>query len=64
MAFFVVSALTMLLFRKNGVYAFVFMVPVLLFFHKKHRKKMGMLLGIIFALYFLVNSSLTILLYP
>ena len=63
MAFFVVSALTMLLFRKNGVYAFVFMVPVLLFFHKKHRKKMGMLLGIIFALYFLVNSSLTILLH-
>ena len=63
MAFLVVSALTMLLFRKNGVYAFVFMVPVLLFFHKKHRKKMGMLLGIIFALYFLVNSSLTILLH-
>lgn len=60
MGFFVLCALTMLLFRKNGVYAFVFMVPVLLLCHKEFRKKTGMLLAVVFALYFLINGGLTV----
>lgn len=58
MFFFVFSALTMLLFRKNGIYAFAVMIPVLLFYHKKYLKKMGFLLAVIFASYFLINGGL------
>lgn len=58
MIFFVLSALTMLLFRKNGIYAFVVMIPALLFYHKKYLKKMGMLLAVIIVSYFLINSGL------
>ncbi len=58
MVFFVLAALTMLLFRKNGIYAFVLMVPVLLIYHKKNRKKMGALLCIVLAAYFLINEML------
>ena len=59
MAFFVLAALTMLLFRKNGIYAFVLMIPVLLIYHKKNRKKMGVLLCIILAAYLLISETLT-----
>ena len=59
MAFFVLAALTMLLFRKNGIYAFVLMIPVLLIYHKKNRKKMGVLLYIILAAYLLISETLT-----
>ena len=59
MVFFVLTALTMLLFRKNGIYAFVLMIPVFLIYHKRSRKKMSMLLCIIFAAYFLINETLT-----
>lgn len=62
MIFFVLSALTMLLFRKNGIYAFVVMVPVLLFYHKKYRKKLGVLLAAVFASYFLISGMLTFVL--
>lgn len=58
MAFFVLSALTMLLFRKNGIYAFAVLIPVLLFYHKKYMKKMGFLLAVVLASYFLVNGGL------
>lgn len=60
MLFFVLSALVMLLFRKNGIYAFVPMAPVLFLYHKKYRKKMGILLAIVFAAYFLISTTLTI----
>ena len=60
MLFFVISAVVMLLFRKNGIYAFALMAPVLLLYHKKYRKKMGILLIVVFAAYFLVNGTLTI----
>ena len=59
MAFFVLTALTMLLFRKNGIYAFVLMIPVFLLYHKRNRKKMGVLLCIVLASYFLINETLT-----
>ena len=59
MAFFVLTALTMLMFRKNGIYAFVLMIPVFLIYHKKNRKKMGVLLCIVIASYFLINEALT-----
>ena len=59
MTFFVLAALTMLLFRKNGIYAFVLMIPVLLIYHKKNRKKMGALLCIILAAYLLISETLT-----
>jgi len=58
MLFFAFSALTMLLFRKNGVYAFAVMAPVLLFYHKKYLKKIGMLLAAVFISYFLISGGL------
>ncbi|MCI9462550.1 MAG: hypothetical protein HFI48_01520 [Lachnospiraceae bacterium] len=63
MAFFVLSALTMLLFRKNGIYAFAVMVPVLLLYHKRHRKKMGFLLAVVFVSYFLISGTLAFVLH-
>ncbi|MCH5253691.1 MAG: hypothetical protein J1F41_02120, partial [Lachnospiraceae bacterium] len=63
MLFFVLSALTMLLFRKNGVYAFLVMVPVLLIGHKKYWKKMGILLAIAFCSYFLIDGGMTTVLH-
>lgn len=60
MIFFVLTALMMLLFRKNGIYAFALMIPVLLIYHKKNRKKMGALLCIVLAAYFLINETLIV----
>lgn len=60
MLFFVLSAVTMMLFRKNGVYAFAVMVPVLLVYHKKNLKKTGLLIGMIFLVYFVINTGLTV----
>lgn len=83
MAFFVLSALVMMLFRRNGVYAFAVMAAVLLFYLNRTRdgqafdregnvrksvgsnlylRRMGLLLGMIFGAYFLISSSLTLLL--
>lgn len=58
MAFFVLSALTMLLFRKNGIYAFALMIPVLLIYHKQYLKKMGALLAVVVVSYFLISGGL------
>lgn len=60
MIFFVLTAVTMMLFRKNGVYAFAVMVPVLLVYHKKNLKKTGLLIGMIFLVYFVINTGLTV----
>lgn len=48
----------MMLFRKNGVYAFAVMVPVLLIYYKKYFKRIVGLFSIIFLLYFSINVGL------
>lgn len=73
MAYFAASALAMMLFRKNGVYAFAVMAAVLLFYvsrtfpaQEKKRpyfKKTALLLASIFGAYFLINSVLTVALH-
>ncbi len=60
MLFFVLSAVAMMLFRKNGVYAFAVMVPILLVYHKQNLKKTGLLIGMIFLAYFVINTGLTV----
>lgn len=60
MLFFVLSAVAMMLLRKNGVYAFAVMVPILLLYHKQNRKKTALLIGIIFLIYFGINTGLTV----
>lgn len=62
-AFFVSSALLMLLFRHNGIYALLVMTPVLLIVYKKYFRKMGILLIIIFLSYFLISGGLTTILH-
>lgn len=61
---FVCSAALMMLFRKNGVYAYVVMVPLLMFFlHRKIKGKrmlrLGVLLGTALAVFLLGNGLLT-----
>lgn len=63
MAFFVLSAVAMMLFRKNGVYAFAVMVPVLLIYHKQHLRKMVGLLAAIFVSYLVISVGLTVALH-
>lgn len=59
--FLILSALTMMLFRKNGVYAFIVLVPALLIYYKKYLKKMCIILIITLFSYFLINTSLTLI---
>lgn len=61
LAFFIISALTMMLFRKNGIYAFMVMVPILIFYYKKYFKKMCVILAITLLSYFLINGALTLI---
>ena len=81
MALFVLSALAMMLFRKNGVYAFAVMALILLLYVNKkfysgktirdsheeaqrpYLRKMALLLAIIFASYFMINSVLILALH-
>lgn len=63
MAFFVISALVMLLFRLNGVYALLLVTPMLLIVYKKYLRKMCVLLIIIFLSYFLISGILTAVLH-
>lgn len=60
MIFFILCAIAMMLFRKNGVYAFAAMVPILLLYHKKNLKKLAVLLTVIFLSYFVINIGLTV----
>lgn len=62
-AFFILSALTMMLFRKNGIYAFIVMIPALLVYYKKYLKKMCVILIITLLSYFLINGFLTLILH-
>lgn len=59
MTCFVLCAAGMMLFRKNGIYAFGVMAFVLLGFFWKHWKKIVLLLFMVFALYFTVDGALT-----
>ncbi len=56
--FFACSAVVMMCFRHNGMYAFLALSPFLLFYMKGCRKKAGVLLGAIFAVYFLISAGL------
>ncbi|MBD5448843.1 MAG: hypothetical protein HDR28_01535 [Lachnospiraceae bacterium] len=60
MLFFIFSAVAMMLFRKNGVYAFAVMIPILILYHRKSLKKMALLLAVIFLSYFMINTGLTV----
>ena len=61
MVFFILSAVAMMLFRKNGIYAFIVLVPALLIYYKKYLKKMCVILIITLFSYFLINTSLTLI---
>lgn len=63
MSFFVLSAVAMVFLRKNGIYALAVMIPVLLVYHKRNLKKLALLLIVVVASYFLVNSGLTVILH-
>ena len=56
---FCASAVVMMCFRHNGLYAFLVMVPLLFYAGNGIRKKLGFLLGITFALYFVISGALT-----
>ncbi len=53
---FIGSAFFMMMLRKNGIYAFVVMIPILLFYHKDHRGKLAGMVGLVLAGYFLANG--------
>ena len=53
------SAFVMMSFRHNGMYALLVFAPVLLIYMKKYRIKLGMMLGVAFAAYFVVSAGLT-----
>lgn len=63
MLFFVFSAVGMMLFRKNGAYAFAVMVPILLIYHKNYFRKAAYLFAVIFLSCFLVNTGLAVVLH-
>lgn len=55
---FVFSSMMMMLFRNNGFYAFLVMIPILLFFQKRYRRRLlGLTLCAVMG-YFLVNGGL------
>lgn len=60
--FFGICTFVMMSFRHNGVYAFLVMTPVLLFYMKGYRKKLTGLLGCIFVVYFVASTALATLL--
>lgn len=66
--FFVGSAVSMMLFRKNGVYAFLVLIPCLLVLQVRHRnkkyfKKLGCLLGISLAGFLVINGGMQVALH-
>lgn len=56
--FFAACAVAMMLFRRNGVYAFAVMIPILLYCHRTHIKRLCLLCAAIFLTYFLINGGL------
>ncbi|MCM1122529.1 MAG: DUF6020 family protein [Eubacterium sp.] len=58
MLFFILSAVAMMLFRKNGVYAFAALTPFLLFYHRENLKRTGILIASALLSYFLISGIL------
>lgn len=58
-AAFVLSAAAMILLRKNGIYAFVLLVPFLLIFNKKNAKKLSLLILTALISFFIIDGGLT-----
>lgn len=63
MTLFVLCSITMMLFRKNGIYAFILLIPFLLIYHKKYLKKILFLVLTAILSYFIIDSGLTTLLH-
>lgn len=63
MAFFIFNALMMALFRKNAIYAFIVMTPVLLIYFKKHFRKMVIMIALVFIFFFMINKTLILALH-
>lgn len=63
MSVFICSVLVMLLFRRNAVYAFIVMTPLLLIFFRKYFKKMTLLITVVFISFFLIDGTLTLVLH-
>lgn len=60
---FGMSALVMMSFRHNGIYAFLVLAPVMIVFcGKGYRQKMGLLFGLAFGGYVLISAGLTTIL--
>ncbi len=53
-----ISAVVMMSFRHNGSYAFLVLVPVILWRAKKCRKRAGTVLAFIFCLWYVLNTGL------
>lgn len=62
-AFFIFNALMMALFRKNAIYAFIVMTPVLLIYFKKHFRKMVIMIALVFIFFFMINKTLILALH-
>lgn len=59
---FFLLALLMCLFRKNGIYILVCILPFLVFAAKKYRRQMLLLLGSVMVVYVVISNSLILLL--
>lgn len=55
---FVFSGIGMMLFRNNGFYAFLVMIPILLFYQKRYRRRLLALTLCAVTGFFLINGSL------
>ena len=53
---FVITILTILFFRNNGIYVFIFIIPFILVFVKNHRLSMGILCGCILLFYIIIKG--------
>ncbi len=58
LVFFVIIAVLMMLFRNNGVYALVVLIPFAVWWAKGRRIRMGALLAGCAALYLIVNTTM------
>lgn len=63
MVFFVLCSTAMMLLRKNGIYAYTALLPILIFYQKKYAKKLSLLLLTALISYFVINSGLAALLH-
>ena len=59
MVWLIVSAVGMMLFRHNGFYAWIVMIPVVIFYMKKKKVRWTMYLLTIGIIYLLINKGLT-----